>query len=70
MEWQPIETAQEFKTYLTQHVDDLYPVPAYRIGNDWLRETEGPEDYFYGAERHSKLYRCPTHYMPLPEPPQ
>lgn len=74
-EWQSIETAPEGKTVLTQHEDDLYPVPAYKVFDtihhtgEWLRETEGPEDSFYGAERHCPLYRTPTHWMPLPDPP-
>lgn len=68
-DWQPEKTAPEHITVLTQHVDDLYPVPAYRIGDEWRRETEGPEDSFYGAERHCPLYRKPTHWMLLPAPP-
>lgn len=75
MAWQPIETAPEFKTVLTQHKDDLFPVPAYKVPDSalnvdvWLRETEGPEDSFYGADRHCPLYRTPTHWRPLPSPP-
>jgi hypothetical protein len=72
--WRPISeeflrTIVEGRVYLTQHEDDLFPVPAYRMGGMWLRETEGPEDVFYGGSRHCPLYRAPTHFMPLPEPP-
>ena len=68
--WRPIETAPCSKTVLTQHIEDLYPVPAYQVvTGTWYRETEGPEDSFYGAERHCPLYRTPTHWMPLPTGP-
>ena len=75
MKWQPIETSPTEKTVLVQHEDDLYPVPAYRMYDAferkwvWRRETEGPEDVFYGAERHCPLYRDPTHWRYLPNPP-
>lgn len=69
--WQPIETAPVEKTVLTQHKDDLYPVPAYQLdAGVWLRETEGPEDSFYGGGRHEQLYRTPTHWQLLLEPPE
>lgn len=67
-EWQPIETAEEFKTVLTQHVDDLCPVPAFRCGNYWFADTEGPEDISIPG-RHRLLYRTPTHWKYLPPPP-
>jgi hypothetical protein len=67
--WSSVETAPEFKAVLAFHADDLYPVVAYRIGEEWFGETEGPEDLFYGRGRHEKLYRTPTHWMPLPEVP-
>lgn len=73
MKWQPIETAPYNEAVLTQHLDDLYPVVSYRLsdrfGDNWMRETEGPEDSFYGGDRHGFLYRTPTHWMPLPDPP-
>ena len=75
MEWYPIETAPDYKTVLVQHEEDLYPVPAYKVPDMdpsmvyWHRETEGPEDSFYGGDRHGNLYRAPTHWMPLPQPP-
>jgi hypothetical protein len=68
--WQPIETAPEYVTVLTQHVDDLYPVPAFRIDGHWLREAEGPEDTENGRPgKYGVLYRIPTHWMPLPDGP-
>lgn len=62
---------------MTQHVDDLYPVPAFRLSGGphtpdtyWLRETEGPEDTFDGRKGKCEfLYRPPTHWQPLPESP-
>ena len=72
--WQPIETAPYNTAVLVQHVEDLYPVTAYRLGDKcsgdhWMRETEGPEDAFYGGDRHGFLYREPTHWQSLPESP-
>lgn len=64
--WGLISNAPEGTAVLTQHEHDLFPVPAYFMDGDWLRETEGPEDSFYGAERHCPLYRPPTHWMHLP----
>lgn len=71
-EWRPIDTAspKDFVTVLTIHEDDLYPQAAFRCGTEWLREMEGPEDTYDGRTgKHESLYRRPTHWMPLPEPP-
>lgn len=68
--WRPISTAPINETILVQHIDDLFPVPAYQLEpHIWLGETEGPEDAFYGRGRHEALYREPTHWQPLPDPP-
>lgn len=71
MTWRPISTAPYNTVVLVQHVEDLYPVSAYRLRDmeHWMRETEGPEDSFYGGDRHGFLYRPPTHWMPLPDSP-
>ena len=70
-EWKPIGTAPEFTTVLTQHVEDLYPVPAFRVGKEWLREAEGPEDTEDGRPgRYGPLYRTPTHWRLLPDGPE
>lgn len=71
--WQPIETApRDGTTVLTMHKDDLYPVSALTFkdvgAGEWFRETEGPDDIEING-RHDVLYRTPTHWMPLPEPP-
>ena len=70
-EWQPIETApKDGVTILTQHRDDLFPQCAFCIDGEWLRQTEGPEDVVgLGSGKWEPLYRPPTHWMPLPEPP-
>lgn len=75
--WQPIETAPEYKTVLTQHKDDLFPVCACRVPSDegdfWFRIIEGPEDVIReGCGDHGALYRTPTHWKHLDDgpPPQ
>lgn len=70
MKWQPVETAPEFTTVLTQHVDDLFPVAAFRVGEGWHLEREGPEDSDEGTPgKWASLLRNPTHWQPLPESP-
>lgn len=74
-EWQPIETApKEGECVLTQHEDDLYPAVAFCVidkdGKEyWCHELEGPEDDCDRPGRFEPLYRRPTHWMPLPDPP-
>lgn len=66
-EWRTIDTfsGQDGEVILTMHGDDLYPVCAFRIDGQWLRQTEGPEDV-HGPGKWEPLYRAPTHWMPLP----
>ena len=63
-----------YVTYLTQHVDDLCPVPAFFLGHGhdiWLRESEGPEDLEeFPKGKYDELYRPPTHYRDLDAPPE
>ena len=67
-DWQPISTApKDGVVVLTIHEDDLYPQCAFHMGV-WMRQTEGPED-MHGPGKWEPLYRTPTHWMPLPEPP-
>ena len=70
-EWIPLHVSMpvEYKTVLVQHKNDLYPVSAFRMGNTWFLETEGPEDIWFEG-RLRQLYRNPTHWMPLPPPPE
>lgn len=78
MKWISVEDRlpDEGKAVLVQHTDDLYPVVAYRILEDpsltyWLYESDGPEDDMrFQSFRHQALLRPPTHWMPLPEPPE
>jgi hypothetical protein len=79
MNWRPIETApKDCVTVLTQHVDDLHPTVAFCVvdsdgSETWYREMEGPEDVFGDEHRKGRLepiYRTPTHWMPLPAPPE
>lgn len=70
------ELPREHEVVLTHHEDDCYPVAAFYMTDNffpdgtWLREIEGPEDTYDGRNgRHEKLYRPPTHWMPLPSGP-
>lgn len=76
-DWYPIETApKDCTTVLTMHVEDLYPAVAFCVvahdgTEEWLRETEGPEDTTDRRKgKFELLYRTPTHWMPLPDPPR
>ncbi len=68
--WQPIATAPEHQTVLTQHIDDICPQPAFKVDGTWMRDAEGPEDTMKGRPgKYGPLYRTPTHWMPLPPGP-
>jgi hypothetical protein len=69
VELDKIEAAPEYKVVLTYHHEDLYPAVAFRMGDKWFAETEGPEDTTDGREgrKYIELYRKPTHYCHLPE---
>lgn len=59
---------REGETVLTQHEEDLYPMPAYWVvapgGPAWYAAHEGPEDENENLIR--ELLRRPTHWMDLP----
>lgn len=74
--WQPIEKAEDYKTYLVQHHEDIFPTAAYKMpGNDggWFYQQDGPEDVIEeGDHSHKPLKRPPTHFKELgygPLPP-
>jgi hypothetical protein len=69
IELEKIDKAPEFKVVLTYHHEDLYPAVAFRIGDQWFAETEGPEDTTDGREgrKYVALYRKPTHFCYLPK---
>lgn len=69
IELEKIDKAPEFKVVLTYHHEDLYPAVAFRMGDQWFAETEGPEDTIDGREgrKYVELYRKPTHWCNLPE---
>jgi hypothetical protein len=75
-EWQPIETAPRDGTWIivagTSKVDPDYNVLFSEYGDDavgmsiakWdARQWRDQWDDYYGPD-------CPTHWMPLPEPPK
>ena len=73
MAWQPISTAREFESVLTLHRDDLFPTVAFRVGDIWMREVEGPEDDVDRPGMLDVLYQTPTWWMSLdylPPPPE
>ena len=63
MKWQPIETAPKDGTWVLAYWPTmsitLYPKVAFNMGDEYGWET--PDDY-------GQIF--PTHWMPLPEPPQ
>jgi len=79
-EWISVEDRlpEPFHTVLVQHVDDLFPVSAYRFPDEdiissessWVYESDGAEDESGGPQRHISLLRDPTHWQSLPDPPK
>ena len=72
MGWQSADKAESWKTYLTIHEQDLFPVAAFKTDDEgtWLREMEGPEDLEPVQNgRYEELYRPPTHIMLLEDLP-
>lgn len=77
-EWRKVTDTEprDTRTVLTYHVEDLYPVTAFAVGESdgarcWFREAEGPEETYDGRKgKHEPLYRPPTHWMELPELPE
>lgn len=58
--WQPIDTAPQ-EGYFLCWDDGFYDVVD--AGNNYQR-PDGKIEYFNGD-----IYRCPSHWMPLPPPP-
>jgi len=63
MEWQPIETAPTYEAVLICGGDVLYPCVASLNNGEWDAEAQG------GILRED-IAESPTHWMPLPEPPE
>jgi hypothetical protein len=76
-EWIPIATRlpEMGHVVLTQHIEDIYPVPAFFLSDadgshHWMLEREGPEDtHDRRPGKNEPLYREPTHWQELPEGP-
>lgn len=71
--WRLITSApKDGKVLLTIHAKDLFPVCAFCLmeyGQErWFRQIEGPEDVVRPGAL-ELLYRRPTHWRPIPEPP-
>jgi len=62
VEWRPIETAPTDEAVLICGGDVLYPCVASLNNGEWDAEAQG------GILRED-IAECPTHWMPLPEPP-
>lgn len=69
MEWQPIETAEEYKKRKDGKVQPIlaywpdryaWPVDAWWTGTEWRSS---------GDEAEVESGTQPTHWMPLPSPP-
>ena len=60
--WQPIETAPKSRTSVLVHcAERKNTYVAY-----WRDMAETPAWYHFGGEF---MYECPTHWMPVPDPP-
>jgi len=57
MEWQPIETAPKNETILIAYGVDEVGTGLHWLGNEWDCDQE-------------EGVVVPTHWMPLPQPPQ
>lgn len=69
MDWQPIETAPKDGTPILIFYEELYGMRRYSIRcwdrGDWATAQEGWVDEWRQIRPNEK----PTHWMPLPEPP-
>lgn len=75
MNWQPIETApKDSKTVLLATKDrygNKHIVTAHWAhGGGEDQPRFGPAWFYWCGEGFAELRRKPTHWMPLPEPPQ
>ena len=78
-EWKPIETAPKDGTDVyVINTKWLLPVPAYFVGRDYLEREYGDPEYMEDGWYPSfkflfdmpEITLSPTHWMPLPTPPQ
>ena len=62
-EWQPIETAPKDGTTVLAVLDGcMTTISMYQAKQEWILEHDGGHDPRWPLK--------PTHWMPLPEPPE
>lgn len=64
MEWQPIETAPKDGTKILSFEDDEFAVVW------WQLDRWGKEGQWSVTASRGGWYLSPTHWMPLPNPPE
>lgn len=70
MEWQPIETApKDGREILCGRFTDEKDKFNGKINVDWYRQPHHGKGYI-GWGRFNPKYWPPTHWMPLPKPPE
>jgi hypothetical protein len=70
MEWQPIETAPKDGTRILAYWPDIYANSSAVQCETWWGPWGNSKSTWQTVWEWADGPNCPTHWMPLPEPPQ